>query len=124
VFANHEDGLRLISIELWRPEPTDPATVRVRLGCTDLFADPADLVLAALRDQGFEVDDSDVYHPVCRGQGIELGFNRKGGEDVDEAAADGLARRFRSVRVAPLGYYGQEAMITKDCCTYGHTNPS
>lgn len=100
VYAHFDEGDRLTSVVIWRPEPGEVHVV-VRFRDIDVFGQPADAVLEALRQRGYVVDTSDRYFPLCKD--IALGFNREGGEDCDD---EGLARHFNSVLTAAPGHYG------------------
>ena len=103
IYANFEGGDRVTSIEIWRPEhgPDSPPP-SVVFGDIDIFALPADEVVDTLRQRGHEVDATDVYFPFFND--IALGFNRSGGDEVTDDD-EGLALFFRSVVIAPPGYY-------------------
>jgi hypothetical protein len=98
IYLNFRADGRLFTIQLWR-SPLPDGAVPVRWHGVDLFGQPADGAIAALRAAGEPVDTSDALYPMARDE--EVGFNREGGDDVDD---DGVAIRFESVLVAPSGY--------------------
>lgn len=107
IFVNFEANDRLTSIEIWRSDDV-PEVDRMTVWCNgiELFWTPADEVLRSLRSSGFDVDEeSDPYFPRATNSTLALGFNREGGEYIDEEADDGRSTIFNSVLVAVPGYY-------------------
>jgi hypothetical protein len=98
IYANFEDGLRLTSIEIWRPE--GPGRTTVLFEGIDIFSHDASSVLRELAQRGYEIDDSDPFFPKI--DQIALGFNRDFGDERDD---DDYALYFANLLLAPAGYY-------------------
>jgi hypothetical protein len=98
VFVYFDADNEVNSIDVWRPE--DPRDgLRVRLGEVDVFTEEAPAALNRLRATA-ELDDEDVYFPRAVIGNAVVGFNREGGEFIDEDADDGLSVYFNAVSVS------------------------
>ncbi|REF99198.1 hypothetical protein DFJ67_5225 [Asanoa ferruginea] len=97
VQAYFEHGNQLGSIQIWRPEGENAALVTFE--GMDLFGMQAREIMTRLRENGDEIDETDLFNPTAHR--ITLGFNR---EDGDERDGEDLAVYFTSVVIAPPGY--------------------
>ncbi|MFD8638523.1 MULTISPECIES: hypothetical protein [unclassified Streptomyces] len=100
VFFDAED--RTTAVELWWPGEGRQSTTRVLLDGHDVFATPADRVLAELRERGWTVDAEDPEHVFV--PGVSLGFTRQTSQEVPRDG-QGLPVSFTSVLVAGKSYY-------------------
>ncbi|MCM9077341.1 hypothetical protein L1606_04425 [Streptomyces spororaveus] len=100
VFFDAED--HVTAVELWWPGEGRRSTTRVLLDGHDVFADPADTILAELTGRGATVDIEDPENIVV--PGVSLGFTRQTSQEVPRGP-HGLPVSFTSVLVAGKDYY-------------------
>lgn len=87
---------------MWWPGESRQSTTRVLLDGHDVFATPADTVLAELREHGWTVDAEDPENVVV--PGVSPGLTRQTSQEVPRDG-QGLPVSFTSVLVAGKGYY-------------------
>ncbi|MDX2295224.1 MULTISPECIES: hypothetical protein [Streptomyces] len=92
-----EEDDRVTAVELWWPGEGRSGTSRVLLDGRDVFATPADDLLAGLDAR--DADGEDPYVP-----GLSLGFTRRTSQEVPRRP-DGLPVHFTSVLVGGADYY-------------------
>ncbi len=92
-----EEDDRVTAVEFWWPGEGRTSTARVLLDGRDVFATPADDLLAGLDAR--DADGEDPYVP-----GLSLGFTRRTSQEVPRRP-DGLPVHVTSVLVGGAGYY-------------------
>jgi hypothetical protein len=107
IFIHFEYSDAVTSVEIWRPETGDDGSVPWALvfAGMDLFGSPADEIIRAVRLLGFTVDVTEELRPRATNPSLSLGFNRDGGEFVNDDSDDGVAKYFNSVLIAIPGYF-------------------
>ncbi|MDJ0385600.1 hypothetical protein [Streptomyces sp. G-G2] len=92
----------LDAVELWWPGEGRVTATRVLFAGHDVFGDPAEVVLDAVRERGWTVTAPDSQSLVV--PGVSLGFTRQTSQRVPRDA-NGRPVSFTSVLVAGEGYY-------------------